>query len=648
MKGGMYPYTSTSNWGSGTKQDKIPDDVRASISRYYQLGLLSPASISALQTTYMKIIPITDTNTQFYHDYNELIIEEIKKFTQKTGESGLTTLPLTTTTLPQIINALIGNKFLPEVNEEFGKLLSLFNEEKPDTKHRNPFKFNGLALALSIMNIYHEQPLKTRAPATKAGSGGDAATAPDLTDIPQMYFIRLAPHPHPQSTTQMGWAQKPQGLVLQSNPYCPSDKRTHLRTVDGRALDNTNKLLLTYTTEKIENVLSVPMHTAISHMTEYLAFLKRETTAQGTYRDIVDRPGIYIYYELQKIILEEEVSRYPARSSCKVEVTIYVIKQYAQDGIADCVYVEYSYGRLLIQEDKPATCTDNMIIPVLLEKKYVDSVKKELSTAFTGYKDAIEIRIGTERGVSPQTTPMITTPQIITPSDTYDGISTLMISFPSLDSPPIWNVAKATTIQSDVFTSVQKYIHDNPSAIDTIKVFSITNTNAQNPIHVHIIVKETSGHGGQIIMTKAEYVHSSGETYYLFPTRDLAQREAIKKTINYDQVVSSGPSTHHYFTHPPPSYAPPPPRYAVPPPSSAAPPPSRAAPPPPSYAPPPPSYAAPPPPSHAAPPPPSHAAPPPPSYAAPPPSYAAWAASHAAPPPSYGGRPSSHKKRYKK
>jgi len=565
MKGGMYPYTSTSKWGFGTKQHKIPDDVRASISRYYQLGPLSPASISALQTTYMKIIPITETNTQFYHDYNELIMEEIKKFTQKTGESGLTTLPLTTTPSPQIINALIGNKFLPEVNEEFGKLLSLFNEEKPDTKHRNPFKFNGLALALSIMNIYHEQLLKTRAAATKAGSGGHAATAPDLTDIPQIYFIRLAPHP--QSTTQMGWAQKPQGLVLQSNPYCPSDKRTHLRTVDGRALDNTNKLLLTYTTEKIENVLSVAMHTAISRMTEYLAFLKGETTEPGTYRDIVDRPGIYIYYELQKIILEEEVSRDPARSSCKVKVTIYVIKQYAEDGIADRVYVEYSYGRLLIQKGKPTTCTDNMIIPVLLEEKYVDSVKKELSTAFTGYKNAIEIRIGTERGVSPQTTPMITTPQIITPSDTYDGISTLMISFPSLDSPPIWNVAKATTIQSDVFTSVQKYIHDNPSAIDTIKVFSITNTNAQNPIHVHIIVKETSDHGGPIIMTKAEYVHSSGETYYLFPTRDLAQREARKKTIKYDQVVSSGPSTHHSFTHPPPpSYGAHPPGYGAPPP----------------------------------------------------------------------------------
>jgi hypothetical protein len=624
MRGGMYPYTtSTSNWGFGTKQHKIPDDVRSSISRYYQMGRLTLVGINTLQKTYTKIMPpITDEQKQFYDNYDKLIMEEIKKFTQKTGEPNLIALPLTTAKSLQIIERLVKNEFLPEV-KEFGELLSLFNHETPDTTHKKPFKFNGLALALSIMNIYYKHALKkTTTAATKAGSGGHAATAPDLTGVPQIYFIWLAPHP--QSTTRMGWTQKPLDLVLQSNPYCPSNKRTQIRTVDGVVLNDENKAKLTYTTAEFKDIPN--FETRIERMNGYIRFLRMQTTQPGTYIVIVDQPGIYIYYELQKIILEEEVSHNPARSSCKVEVTVYVIKQYAEDGIADRVYVEYSYRPLLGQQS-PTTCQDNVIIPVLLKEKYVDSVKKELSTAFTGYENAIEIQIGTERGVSPQTTPMITTPQIIMPDDTYYGISTLMISFPPSFSHPIWNVAKATTIQSDAFTSVQKYIRDNRSAIDTIKVFSIKNTNAQNPIHVHIIVKETSDHGGSIIMTKAEYVHSSGETYYLFPTRALAESEARNKTIKYDQVVSSGPSTHHYFFTPPP-----PPSYGAPPP-------------PPSYGAHPPGYGAHPPGYGAHPP--GYGAHPP-SYGAPPPGYGAPPPGYGAPPPGYGGRPSSHKKRYKK
>lgn len=482
----------------------------------------------------MKIIPITETNTQFYHDYNELIMEEIKKFTQKTGESGLTTLPLTTTPSPQIINALIGNKFLPEVNEEFGKLLSLFNEEKPDTKHRNPFKFNGLALALSIMNIYHEQLLKTRAAATKAGSGGHAATAPDLTDIPQIYFIRLAPHP--QSTTQMGWAQKPQGLVLQSNPYCPSDKRTHLRTVDGRALDNTNKLLLTYTTEKIENVLSVAMHTAISRMTEYLAFLKGETTAPGTYIHKVEEPGKYLYYELQKSVLEEEVSVHPERTSCKVKVHLYVIKRYAEDGICDRVYVEYSYGDLPENTDGDNPCSNTVDIPLVLKTKYVDNVKKELSAKITGFENAISLTFDRQRGEPAQATQTITAPRILSRGE-HAGICTLMIS-PPISGGPKWDVAQATTIQSDAFRAVQEYITSNPLSINQIKVFSISNLDKS--IHVHIIVKKI---GDNNTLISAEYVSDNGETYELFNNQQSAIQRADEKKIHHQQVSASGPST---------------------------------------------------------------------------------------------------------
>ena len=266
-------------------------------------------------------------------------------------------------------------------------------------------------------------------------------------------------------------------------------------------------------------------------------FLKSQSTQPGTYIYIVDTPATYLYYELQKLSVQEEVSKQPNRSSCKVPVTVYVIKRYAEDGICDRVYVEYLYGAIPQTTQVYDKCSNIVNIPLFLREKYVDKVEKELSAAITGFESAIPLTIYRQRIESSQPTQMITTPRILSPNESFSGICTLMISFPPSGNP-VWHVAQATTIQSDAFIAVRNHITDNPSSIEQIKVFSITNSN--NTIHVHIIVKKIGHHNNLI---SADYVSDNGETYELFNEQNNAQTRASEKAIQYQQVAASGPST---------------------------------------------------------------------------------------------------------
>jgi len=470
------------------------------------------------------------------------IKEKITTVTQYTGKQQLTSLPISNTDVKTLISILIQLNFLPTVDEFIGLYNKYYGTpEKPaekDKPHRNPYKFNGFALAVFLASLIKSMPRTTSVGSSAAVARAAPASSQktDLTGIPQKYFIWLGP------TDKINWGPILPTIALADNTYCKSTKRTHVRTVNGETLNNQNKSFLTYNSKKIEELTEEEkrMEQQINQHND-ISFLQSQSTAPDTYIHKVEEPGKYLYYELQKSVLEEEVSVHPERTSCKVKVHLYVIKRYAEDGICDRVYVEYSYGDLPENTDGDNPCSNTVDIPLVLKTKYVDNVKKELSAKITGFENAISLTFDRQRGEPAQATQTITAPRILSRGE-HAGICTLMIS-PPISGGPKWDVAQATTIQSDAFRAVQEYITSNPLSINQIKVFSISNLDKS--IHVHIIVKKI---GDNNTLISAEYVSDNGETYELFNNQQSAIQRAAEKKIHHQQVSASGPSTTHSYS----------------------------------------------------------------------------------------------------
>lgn len=539
MRGGVYNFKSIGWFGR-----KIPQDVKEMIEKYTKKGT------DDLYIYYNMFLinkdKTDDKITTFWAD-NDIAIEiedNIRTVTKDTEEEDLTLLPISTTHVKDLIKRLLELGFLPtqiEYQELYNKFYGKLGKKiEKDEKHRRPYKFNGFALALFLASLFKKmtdiQSLRPSAAAV-ARAPPASSSKPDLTVIPQRYFIWLGP------TDKISWIQKSVSVILNDNPYCPSSKRTHLRSVNGKVLDNHNKSSLTYNSQKTKDLNSKETG-MVTQIEQYIGFLQSQSTLPGTYIYIVDTPGTYLYYELQKLYLEEEVSIHPNRSSCKVPVTVYVIKRYAEDGICESVYVEYSYENIPQTTHQYNQCSEIVDIPSFLTQKYVDNVKKELSAAFTGFESAIPLTIDTQRIESSQATHTITAPRILSLGEQFFGICTLMISF-TPSGNPLWHVAQATTIQSDAFIAVQHHIIIKPLSIDQMKVFSITNSDKS--IHVHIIVKKI---GANNTLISAEYVSDNGETYELFNEQKNAQTRASEKAIQYQQVAASGPSTTPSFVKP--------------------------------------------------------------------------------------------------
>lgn len=542
MRGGLYIFKSKGLFD----RKLIPQNVKEMIEKYTNNGR------DQLDSYYAKFLRHKDKTddiiTTFWENNANEIKDNIKTVTKNTEEDDLTSLPISTTRhVKNIIDRLFILEFLPtqiEYEELYNKFYGKSGKKiEKDEKHKHPYKFNGFALAVFLASLIKKMTdtlsLRPSAAAAAVARAPPASSSkPDLTGIPQRYFIWLGP------TDKISWIQKSVSVILNDNPYCPSSKRTHLRSVKGEVLDNHNKSVLTYNSQKTEGLTSKEIP---DHITEYIRFLQSQTTLTCTYIYIVDTPGKYLYYELQKLSVREEVSKHPKRSSCEVLVTVYVIKQYAEDGICEYVYVEYSYGNIPPppQTTQYNPCSEIVDIPSFLTEKYVDNVKKELSAAFTGFESAIPLMINTQRGESAQPTQMITTPRIISTGEQFSGICTLMISLhPSgAGGNAELRVAQATTIQSDAFIAVRGHIIVNPSSINQMKVFSITNSDKS--IHVHIIVKKIDDHNNLI---SAEYVSDNGETYEIFNNQIEAETRAREKAIQYQQVAASGPSTSHSYT----------------------------------------------------------------------------------------------------
>jgi hypothetical protein len=537
MRGGVYNFKSR---GLLARKMLIPSDVKVMIDTYTDSGK------DDLYSSYDMLLKYKDKTdeiiTKFWENNSKEIKSNIKTVTKKTEEDVLTSLPISNTGVKILIVRLLELGFLPTV-VEYQELYNKFygktgKKAEKDETHQNPYKFNGFALAVFLASLIKPPTTSVGSSAAVARAAPASSPKPDLTGIPQRYFIWLG------STGNISWNSISSWVTLTDNPYCPSSKRTHLRSVNGQELNNHNKSLLTYNSKKPEDLDSKQIG-MVQQIEQYITFLQSQFTLPGTYIHIVDIPGTYLYYELQKLSVEEEVSVHPERSNCKVLVTLYVIKRYAEDGICDRVYVEYSYGPLRSPPGEYDPCSDIVDIPLFLTTKYVDNVIKELSAAFTGFVNAIPLTFGTQRDESAQATQTITAPRILSPGNKFSGICTLMILFPQSGGNPEWRVAQATTIQSDAFRAVRDHIIDNPLSIEQIKVFSISNSDKS--IKVHIIVKKID-HVNNLI--RAEYVSDNGETYELFNNQASAIQRATEKLTQYRQTAASGPSTSPSYAKP--------------------------------------------------------------------------------------------------
>ena len=190
MRGGGFVFKTKGLF----QQENIPTDVKTAINEY------KGVRVDIIKWLYEKIIPITEANKLFYQDStNERPIKDaITRFTARTGEDKLTTLlPVTNTDVLQLIERLIVLQFLP-TKEELARLYDLFNREK-DTRHRKPFKFNGLALALSLITIYHHHTSQgigaTAAPAAPAAASADAASNAPIAASPYVSPCAAADSP---------------------------------------------------------------------------------------------------------------------------------------------------------------------------------------------------------------------------------------------------------------------------------------------------------------------------------------------------------------------------------------------------------------------------------------------------------------------
>ena len=160
MKGGMFNFKSRGFFASN---EPIPKYVKDDIDTYTNEGKLYSRDFEHIIESYNKAINNKDPSKTIYEKNEVEIKDKMKLYTKDTNEVALTTLPISGTSIENLITNLKGLEFLPtayEFKELYDKFYGINKEgemvagkAEKDTKHANPFKFNGFALAVFLLNI---------------------------------------------------------------------------------------------------------------------------------------------------------------------------------------------------------------------------------------------------------------------------------------------------------------------------------------------------------------------------------------------------------------------------------------------------------------------------------------------------------------
>ena len=532
MRGGMYDFKTR---GFFSARQEIPTNVKEAINVYK----VSDAVIKALNTHY-SIVRNTEKpeNEPFYTTHETEILKKIANFTSNTGDETLTSLPFSTSNSKRLIDVLKTNGFLPTA-EEFTTLFKSFADEK-DKSHRNPFKFNGLALALAIIDIYGDyvskRPGKTRAPSPPL-----SPSSPDTTNKPQKYIFVFDP----------GQATSWEALktVIPPNSIC--HQRQCIRMCASGyggphpfGEEPTDRSAATY--NKFHIVDGEPLAPEVIHIIHTGDELIRRQSDLSEYDknimyDNRIRGGEYKFYRIVKHIQNIDFTNIQYPTACRnkifIQVDITTVYEYGEDGIINWVYISFQHRDVVrgykvehycsADRTTPSKAVNNEVI-VSME----NILKLGLNPSVTDIHNIgeleplIDLMIEISRGTPPSLDVTADSP-----------IKTLVMR-----SPGVWEISPATRIQKAAFNRVNQYlIARKITSYDMLQIkrFRVSN-NMKGPAEIMVIieVKEMNTNG---TLKRAICMGETLSQFEVLDTHESASIRKFNKESNYSQVASSGP-----------------------------------------------------------------------------------------------------------
>ena len=518
---------------------EIPTNVKEAIALYYSDQSISDAFLKLLNEHYSNVI--NPENETFYTNQEKEILQKIKTFTSNTGDDNLSRLPISTSTSKQLIDALTQNGFLPTA-EEFTTLFKSFVKEK-DKLHRNPFKFNGLALALAIIHIYDDyvskRPGKTGAPSPPSPP---PPPPPDTTNIQQTYLFVF----NPCQVTSWDDVKEP----IAGNSICHQRQRIRMITnASGKrepfGLSDRKIAKYDMTKLQIDTSISVEIYNGL---TLSKSLIQGTGEANCTKYHIVDTrsrgsSGEYKFYRIEKCTQNIDFISIQHPKTCRnkryIPVVITTVDKHAEDGIIEWTFIEYTHQQIVEVLPLPDICRDTRETPSeAVYSEVIESMENILQLRLNPRKKDIHT-INEHQPLIDLTMSISRTGDVTSPSVTSDG--TIRYTLVMIYSGR-WDVRIATQTQQTAFNKVNQYLIGNSiTSYDMLQIkrFRVSN-NMEGPHEITVIIEVKEMNPDRTLKRAI----CMGETFSEFEVLDTlgsANDRKFIKEANYSQVTSSGP-----------------------------------------------------------------------------------------------------------
>lgn len=560
MKGGMYEFKKRLVF----VKKLIPVEVKQIISSnnlYRNIDKDSTGVISFFLKRYKILLDNTQLEKTIHTGQSwrpknepEKIIKEIQtaitEFTSKTDEEPLASLPVSTTPLDLIIGNLKENKFLPTV-EEIVPLIRSFKEQK-DKEHRKPFKFNGLALALAIMNISDDNQLTRPPPKPPSLSSppppSSLSSSPDTTGILQKYIFVFNPN---QSTS---WERLEHSIL----PNQFGDNRQFIRMC--RDPLNSSKYpfgeqpqdrqTATYDTYHILDVTQLPPKVSEkcrigdALISQKLSPTDSNKTITITY-DNRPREGEYKCYKIQKRTEKIDfTSNFRKSTDCTnniyIPADIITVFEYDEDDIINCVYILFRHESVVINDETkhcypaPAGSQSKVVYD-----KVIGSMEQILKSGLNPSVKDIN-KIGELEPLIDLTKDINSDASVEVAADVPKRFKLVWVSTGK------WDIFQATPFEQVAFNRVNQYLNVKLTRYDMlqIKKFLVKNNTVQGENTVIVEVKEMNVDRSVDRSTLKRAICMGGEPlseYELLDTIESAVAEKQKKERHYSLFTAQGP-----------------------------------------------------------------------------------------------------------
>ena len=557
MRGGVYNFKSRGVFAS---KMHIPQNVKDMIDKYEGID---DSRMGELQLVYDNAINTKDQETlNFYTQHTSNIKEYIRTFTKSTEDDRLMLLPISTTDVEILINNLKEVGFLP-TSAEFKVLFDKFygrngNKSQKGTKHANPYKFNGLALAVILVITFINnkikgivsQPLTPHMPSIPDKTIG----IPDAQfGVLQSYLFELGP------TDKLFWKTISPDTPVTANPVCPFRGRIrYIKYGDSESpVTNKNinwlKYLMKACDPKDAGPLLSSYFTMMNRSAELVTANKPGETTSVTYKlhvapdtlppdgDKFREPKYKMYVsriEIKYIDMTdfEKKSQFdcPPMSSY-IEVTVITIYEYDEDGMINKVLVTYKFFEITTSKPDCKSLTNRYGQKINLNDRVYREVVTDMETK-------LKLRVRPSKTLEGMLEHDTVTRIKITAKrgDTYTQARPLVYTLYMTHTPHThWTARPASVIQNNAFNAVNDYIRTHEWIMSNpVKRFLIENNDDADKISVVIEVNELTAEN---TLKRATYCGEEMSEYELFDTIENAQINAAAKLANYNWTTANGP-----------------------------------------------------------------------------------------------------------